>query len=48
MDANVGNKVKELFQQKEMLRMDFNINLQGVFLTGTPLKSSKYKKVNLG
>ena len=22
--------------------------IQGVFLTGTPLKSSKYKKVNLG
>ena len=24
------------------------INIQGVFLTGTPPKSSKYKKVNLG
>ena len=23
-------------------------NLQGVFLTGTPPKTSKYKKVNLG
>ena len=25
-----------------------NLYIQGVFLTGTPLKSSKYKKVNLG
>ena len=27
---------------------DDKLHLQGVFLTGTPPKSSKYKKVNLG
>ena len=25
-----------------------NLQIQGVFLTGSPPKSSKYKKVNLG
>ena len=31
-----------------MTKSSFPLLLQGVFFTGTPLKSSKYKKVNLG
>ena len=36
----------ELFKKIPYLKPKYNI--QGVFLTGTPPKDSKYKKVNLG
>ena len=52
-----GQSARGLADRYQDLLVDFTVfilifviflHIQGVFLTGTPLKSSKYKKVNLG
>ena len=43
--VEIQMKIEIEIKIQTQIQMKINVQIQGVFLTGTPLKSSKYKKL---